>query len=500
MGYTPASLTPLQDLDYVPWMGDAPIKAWPDFVYAPHIDSLWADIGNAMASTVAIAKIQHARYAAFYDPDKNNFVSKKDLNYWTPDQAFDPDPNSDENTEDWTSLPVTIPEIVDVQTLDDQFVRELGHDPAYPHLPSISTAGYSAIIVTDPDDPWTAPRGIPVGFAPGTDDPEGVLLSAADIAALRPATKYHMSNDWYLRNRTLIEAQPAFNLALMPYLLVQETRSDIDTNGDAVIDAADEAIFTYELFAINSPDSPDFDPALPSYSALERSQCAEMMINDFRLSLMGSHPDYAEDFRPYDFNGDGKVACSGYNSHGPGTYPGVGLAMPNRTAMNRPYIHPGLKYLNPVSYAAAAATADWAHAAQTLESFDLANPTNVGAEVWVSLLDEYSLGIDRYTVAVVGGKATVPVNTYFSLTGVLSIGRSRFYRILCRGELYDNYFKQKVTSVEFDSVLNIDPANLTLEWNEAGDPEDPAAGMGHTNVLHQRWSYDLYRGLSSRRY
>jgi hypothetical protein len=74
---------------------------------------------------------------------------------------------------------------------------------------------------------------------------------------------------------------------------------------------ADQPFFNW-----NDPNQPDHDPSRPSYSALQRTQIMETIINDFRLSFFGSSPGYAATFQALDLNGDGQVNCSAFPSSG----------------------------------------------------------------------------------------------------------------------------------------------------------------------------------------
>lgn len=113
----------------------------------------------------------------------------------------------------------------------------------------------------------------------------------------------------------------------------------------------------------------------------------------------------------------------------------------------------------------------------------------------------HSLGggpLGQYTTAVDGnGVATVPVERYFSTTGVFFLGRSRFWRIMVRGEVWDNVLQSAVDCAQLDSVLCVDPANEAREWVSGGTP-DPAKGQYATHLLYQRWFYNVYRGLMPR--
>jgi len=136
----------------------------------------------------------------------------------------------------------------------------------------------------------------------------------------------------------------------------------------------------------------------------------ELMLNDFRMSFLGSSPGYSDnpvdatkEFRPLDFDGDGKAYCSCYS-----TLDADGL----------PYAQSGTK------------------------------PTN-----------------------------------YFTITGTFFMGKSHFYRVFSRGEIWDNLINIKVNDATLDSVLTVDP--------EGDNPTQ-------TQFLYQRWFYNRFIGTLPR--
>jgi hypothetical protein len=56
--------------------------------------------------------------------------------------------------------------------------------------------------------------------------------------------------------------------------------------------------------------------AQPTAVARARAKMMERVLNDWRLSFFGSSKSYSATFRPKDFDGDGKVFCSGYVAGG----------------------------------------------------------------------------------------------------------------------------------------------------------------------------------------
>ncbi len=147
-----------------------------------------------------------------------------------------------------------------------------------------------------------------------------------------------------------------------------------------------------------------------SVTKQQRARVMEMMLNDFRMSFLGSSADYSDgidpatgqpnpalQFMPLDFDGDGMAYCSCY-------------------------------------------------------------PT----------LDNNGL-----PCAPAGTKPPC----YFTITGNLFMGKSHFYRIFTRGEIWDNFLNRKLNGATLDSVIAVDP--------EGGNPMQ-------TQMLYQRWFYNRY--------
>lgn len=113
---------------------------------------------------------------------------------------------------------------------------------------------------------------------------------------------------------------------------------------------------------------------------------------------------------------------------------------------------------------------------------------------------EVDLDLDQYTTSLTAtGFAVDPVVNHFSLTGTFFIGHSRTWRVMVRGELWDEVRKSVAASAQVDTVFTIDPTNASGEW-QPGGAGDPALGHHATHVIFQRWYYDTYRGLASRQY
>lgn len=203
-----------------------------------------------------------------------------------------------------------------------------------------------------------------------------------------------------------------------------------------------EGDYTFPLMALNHPNEPRYDGSSESFSADERTSVMEMIINDARLSWFGSSPGYRdvradgrEFFRALDLNGDGRIHCSGFRSN----------------------------------------------SGATTREKDLH-------------IDQY---IDGSDVDSADGYARKEPDQYFSLSGAFFVGKSRFWRIMVRGEVWDNVLNTAVNCAQLESVLCIDPANDSKEWVSGATP-DFGAGHYSTHILFQRWFFNSYRGFMPR--
>lgn len=111
--------------------------------------------------------------------------------------------------------------------------------------------------------------------------------------------------------------------------------------------------------------------------------------------------------------------------------------------------------------------------------------------------DETALHIDQYTTSVdANGIAMVEVDNYFSNTGCFFLGKSRFWRVIVRGEVWDNYLKVSNNSVDLDTVICLDPTDA----DNAMTTHAHAPGRQYaTHMLYQAWMYNNYRSLLPRR-
>jgi hypothetical protein len=191
-------------------------------------------------------------------------------------------------------------------------------------------------------------------------------------------------------------------------------------------------------------------PYAPTPLARTRAKLMERVLNDWRMSFLGSAKGYIADFRAKDFDGDGLVFCSGY--------------------------------LGTVSADADTGLACWQPAD--------ANGNGPGAGI--------KPGDPAYvnaTTADVLKKLTV-----FSLTGSLAFVRSHQYKILVRGELFDNVYGKAVAEKYLETALLVDPDNNIVRSDPAVTPNVLPAGLGDSAVIMQRPIHNYYRGYLSDTY
>lgn len=97
--------------------------------------------------------------------------------------------------------------------------------------------------------------------------------------------------------------------------------------------------------------------------------------------------------------------------------------------------------------------------------------------------DELKYATAHWMPAVGNGQGPKPAdNMFFSITGCLSIGKSHFYRIWSRGEVYDNLLKKPVSQQTLESVLTVDP--------EAPLVPAPGRVSPENRLLYKHWLYN----------
>lgn len=150
----------------------------------------------------------------------------------------------------------------------------------------------------------------------------------------------------------------------------------------------------------------------------ERAANMERVLNDWRMSFFGANPTYS-DFRPLDFDGDGKVVASCYTN-----------------------------------------------------------------KVTVGKIQLPGSGADQF------GQGLAPEH-YWSLTGYFVFERGRFWRVLSRGEVYDERLRKVVAESNLESVYAIDPDG---NFNSIAVN---ASALNDSCTLYQRWMDNYYRGFQA---
>jgi len=164
--------------------------------------------------------------------------------------------------------------------------------------------------------------------------------------------------------------------------------------------------------------------------SVHQTQAAELAINDFRMSLFGSSADYGSTFQPLDLNGDGFIACSGYVAS------------------------------------------------------DFAGTTDEPLRATFRINEDAAANANGYPAV------PAPALTRWCMTGNFFIGRSRFWHVVVRGELWDSLRQQQAAQANLESVLLIDPG----EDGERGAPFRSHASQ----VIFQRWHTNINQGLQRR--
>jgi hypothetical protein len=188
----------------------------------------------------------------------------------------------------------------------------------------------------------------------------------------------------------------------------------------------------------------DYDPgvsvgAYPTPLARARAKLMERVLNDWRMSFLGSVKAYAPDFRPKDFDGDGIVFCSGYLDATGG-----------------------------------------ADAETALTCWQVADGNGNGP------------GIGAQPTDPAYGTASKQL-TLFSVTGCMGFQRSHQYKIRVRGELFDNNINSAVSEQYLESAIIIDPDNNV---SRGASP----TGLVDSTVMMMRPIHNYYRGYLSRSY
>lgn len=258
------------------------------------------------------------------------------------------------------------------------------------------------------------------------------------------------------RDRTITTYQTATSLSVAEYRVTNNIRTlltPIDTTvGGATLTASSLDPQTgsneppHKLWLLdewNAGSDPGYVPGTtvspqPTMLAHARAKLMERVLNDWRLSFLGSGSAYKDAFRPKDFDGDGRVFCSGY-------------LVPS------------------------------------------APDGDCGLTCWKSAFgngDGPGIGVQATDPATADPTQRL---TLFSLTGCLTMERSQQYKIRVRGELYDNFIDRAVSEQYLESALLVDPDSNVSRGAPSSNIED-------TILIFQHPVHSYYRGYLNRAY
>ena len=245
-----------------------------------------------------------------------------------------------------------------------------------------------------------------------------------------------------------------------------------DTDNDGTLDAGEDT---------NGNGVLDLSPLTTpgGVPGVERAKVMERMLNDFRMSYFGSSPGYG-DFRPLDFDGDGKVRCSCYARKDAAEVTAEGRYKIDR--WEPAVVFGGLPGRGPAP--TPLPINEDGNSNGVLDADEDANNNSAldpGEDVnGNGVLDP---GLDED--ANHNGVLDLP-NPYFTVCGNFTIGKSHFYRIFLRGEVFDNLLRKPVAQQDLEAVLTVDP--------EA--PANAPAGRisSEQRVLFKQWRYNDIHG------
>lgn len=111
----------------------------------------------------------------------------------------------------------------------------------------------------------------------------------------------------------------------------------------------------------------------------------------------------------------------------------------------------------------------------------------------------YDLGIDHCAPgATAVPRSAIAADSVFCLTGCFTVTKSHFWRVISRGEVWDNLFKTVAGQAALDTVVCVDPMDTAREVAAPAN-RDPVRGQYATHVMYQRWFFDFNRVSMSRK-
>lgn len=456
--------------------------------------------------------------------------------------------------------------ITNVADLDRLFLLILGEDP---DRPGSNVLTKSAVFASMPGGNGayspnlsnntranTAPFiprvvGLPA-YAPGTKDYSSAFEDQ-DSVAQNPYIHDDPSRFINLRRASLLGL-----------------RRGVYTNGESGLEASNDAVHQADVTALKDEAAEyvkgggsygsDMKTRAKHKQLMRcRLRDAERIVNDMRMSFFGANIRYLDKtrtahtsqgrFRPYDLDGDGWAICSAYC---PSDVVQVGVK-DNKTGKI------AYRFAEPTDWSKVVfdALPDNPHridGSRTLDDttgsvwvcFQDVDTTAPDAPVLKNKSDSDFTDLLTYTsdddvdmgpfpgsafggvpssragytrwfypavrvtsaddVDVGDGVAFYPPDTYFSLTGYFTFEKSRFYRMITRGEVWDEWRRLIVSSTLLETIFMLDPdGDVLVKTPSRPVPIDPTThkvtdgrGLEDSNIIYQRWLRD-YSPISRNR-
>lgn len=399
----------------------------------------------------------------------------------------------------------------------------------------------------------------------GTADP-ALHTGAPFVPALAPLPAYvptatEFSQDC-LDTKTKLWTQNPYgvgtpiNLRRTSLRRLHDQVQDMKTAAVGDLDAQDKEEARRLVTGKPADSDADFPKVREKMRQLRRCRLrdAERVINDMRMSFLGANLRYEDatrighasrgEFRPYDLDGDGWAICSAY----------IPSAVTVRTVTTaplvtrRPTLHSPLepmRFSEPTDWtkvvfdelpddpgridsATAIATvtgpvwvcfkdvdtgivdtlSDTLAGSQfsdaiTYVNGDTAGPRSVaGFTRWYYPASRVEAADSSAFAAVPDGVAAHAPDTYFSLTGHFAMEKSHFYRLIARGEVWDEWRRKVIDFSTLECALQIDPdgdVHATPGNINATGKVINASGMADTAIVYQNWLRDMFQGDKERR-
>jgi hypothetical protein len=232
-------------------------------------------------------------------------------------------------------------------------------------------------------------------------------------------------------------------------------------------------------------NGPQLNPDDPAHLMRVRRKLAnmELVLNDMRMSFFGANPDYSprpikfdngvtdppspwnpvvDEFRPYDFDGDGYALCSCYTDK---------IPLPAVT-------WPGSRSIPIMPTAAGDSPPD--------------------------ILDLRDAVGRRYPASPAPAGYGATPDFYFSLTGYYVMEKARFWRVISRGEVWDELLRKPISEATFENAFCIDPeGSLWTKHRTNHLKNDRGVSLTvpttftdqiESATLYQRWVTNFARG------